>query len=194
MRHTLTALGLVLMGIAAVSAQSRPQRFAIGTPATPATIAALDTDVRPDGTGLPPGTGTAREGGAIYARACAACHGASGEGGVAEALVGSEPKGMAPFGPQYEQWRAGRPDVPFTVGNYWPYATTLFDYVRRAMPPTAPGTLSTDDVYAVVAWILARNGVIQDTAVMSAATLPRVAMPAHDRFVPDDRRGRPEVR
>lgn len=194
MRPTLTALGLVLMGIAAVSAQSRPQRFAIGTPATPATIAALDTDVRPDGTGLPPGTGTAREGGAIYARACAACHGAKGEGGVAEALVASEPKGMAPFGPQYEQWRGERPDVPFTVGNYWPYATTLFDYVRRAMPPTAPGTLSSDDVYAVVAWILAQNGVIQDTAVMSAATLPRVAMPAHDRFVPDDRRGRPEVR
>ncbi len=177
-----------------VVAQSPPQRFGFGEPAPRELIAPLDTDVRPDGTGLPPGKGTAREGAEVYARHCAACHGAKGAGGPAEALVGAEPAGMAPFGPQYEQWRSGRPDVPFTVGNYWPYATTLFDYVRRAMPPTAPGTLAADEIYSVVAWVLTQNGIIAETAVMTAETLPRVTMPARDRFVPDNRKGGREVR
>jgi cytochrome c len=160
----------------------------------PETIAALDSDVRPDGTGLPPGSGTAAQGAVVYARTCAACHGAAGEGGAAEALVGAEPKGLPPFGPKYEQWRGDRPDAPFTIGNYWPFATTVFDYVRRAMPPAAPGTLTPDETYAVVAWLLAENGILPAGAVMSAETLPKVAMPAHGRFVPDTRRGRPEVR
>jgi cytochrome c len=190
----LGAFGLAFIAGALTAAQSPPERFGFGAPAPRELITALDTDVRPDGAGLPPGRGTAREGADIYARHCAACHGAKGEGGQAEALVGAEPAGMAPFGPQYEQWRNGRPDVPFTVGNYWPYATTLFDYVRRAMPPTALGTLSADEIYSVVAWVLAQNGIIPDTAVMTAESLPKVVMPARTRFVPDNRRGRSEVR
>ena len=97
--------------------------------------------------------------------------------------------GIAPFGPQYEQWRRDRPDVSFTVGNFWPYATTLFDYVRRAMPPSAPGTLSSAEVYSLVAWLLAQNGIITEAEVMTAESLPKVVMPARSRFVPDDRRG-----
>ena len=108
--------------------------------------------------------------------------------------MSAEPRGIAPFGPAYEQWRGQRPDVPFTVGNYWPYATTLFDYVRRSMPFTAPGMLSADELYAVVAWLLAQNGIIPEAAEMTSDTLPRVTMPARERFVPDNRRGRPEVR
>jgi cytochrome c len=80
------------------------------------------------------------------------------------------------------------------VGNFWPYATTLFDYIRRAMPPSAPGTLSSDEVYSVVAWLLARNSIITDAEVMTAESLPKVVMPARGRFVPDDRRGGRQVR
>src|SRR5678816_1090465 len=109
------------------AAQSPPKRFGIGTPATPEQITALDIDVRPDGAGLPAGSGTARDGAEVYAQKCAACHGANGEGGTADVLVGAEPKNSAPFGPEYERWKGARPDVPFTIGNYWPYATTLFD-------------------------------------------------------------------
>ncbi|HEY5618376.1 MAG TPA: c-type cytochrome [Vicinamibacterales bacterium] len=194
MTRLLTVVAGTFTAIAVAVAQSPPQRFGFGEPAPRELIAQLDTDVRPDGTGLPPGKGTALEGEKVYARQCAACHGTKGEGGQAEALVGAEPTGTAPFGPQYEQWRSGRPDVPFTVGNYWPYATTLFDYVRRAMPPAAPGTLSSDDVYSVVAWVLAQNRIIPEGAVMNAETLPRVVMPARDRFVPDSRKGGREVK
>jgi cytochrome c len=191
----LAVVALLLHAAPEGSAQSRaPDRFGFGEPAPREVIEALDTDVRPDGRGLPPGAGTAKEGAVVYARQCAACHGARGEGGSADVLVGSEPGNMPPFGPRYEQWRAGRPDVPFTIGNYWPYATTLFDYVRRAMPLTAPGTLTAGEVYALVAWLLSENGIIADTEVMNAETLPRVMMPAHGRFVPDNRRGRSEVK
>jgi len=176
-----------------VAAQA-PERFGFGEPAPRELMAALDIDVRPDGTGLPPGRGTAREGAAIYAKQCAACHGAKGEGGPADPLVGAEPKGMPPFGPAYEQWRAGRPDVPFTIGNYWPYATTVFDYVRRAMPPAAPGSLAADETYALVAWLLAQNGIIGSDDEMNQRTLPAVVMPARRMFVPDDRKGGRMVR
>lgn len=183
-----------MFATAAVGLAQAPQRFGFGQPATPEAIARLDSDIGPDGTGLPAGRGTPGQGADVYARQCAACHGAKGEGGQAEALVGPEPAGMAPFGPQYEQWRGSRPDVPLTVGNYWPYATTLFDYVRRAMPPTAPGTLSPDELYGVVAWLLAQNRIIPDSAVMTAETLPKVIMPARTRFVPDNRKGGRDVR
>src|SRR5437016_9198109 len=98
----------------------------------------------PDGKGLPAGKGTSAEGASIYAAQCASCHGANGEGGTADVLVGAEPKQSAPFGPQYEKLRGGGKDVPFTIGNYWPYATTIFDYIRRAMPPNAAGSLNAD--------------------------------------------------
>ena len=193
MTRCIVVVAAVCATTAAGLAQA-PQQFGFGQPATPEVIARHDSDIGPDGAGLPPGSGTAVQGADVYARQCAACHGAKGEGGQAEALVGPEPAGMAPFGPRYEEWRAGRADVPFTVGNYWPYATTLFDYVRRAMPPSSPGTLSPDELYGVVAWVLAQNGIIPDTAVMSAERLPKVMMPARTRFVPDNRKGGRQVK
>ena len=186
MTRPLTIAAAIFVATALTGAQSAPKRYGIGTPATPDQIAPLDIDVRPDGTGLPPGSGSAREGASIYAQKCAACHGANGEGGTGDALVGAAPKESAPFGPEYERWRNGRPDVPFTVGNYWPYATTIFDYVRRAMPASAPGTLT--------AWLLAKNEIISEGDTMNAETLPRVRMPARSRFVPDNRKGGSEIR
>ncbi len=168
-------------------AAATPERYGFGRPATEAEIAVWDIDVRPDGAGLPAGEGTAASGAPIYARECASCHGAAGEGGVADPLVGYEPESTPPFGPRYEAWRGDGDDVRFTVGNYWPYATTLYDYILRAMPSDAPGTLQPDEVYGLVAWILAENGIIARGAVMDAATLPAVEMPARDIFVPQAR-------
>lgn len=162
--------------------ESGPARFGFGRAADEARIARQDIDVGPDGVGLPPGRGTAAEGAAVYRAHCVACHGPTGSEGPFDVLVGGEP------------WGEGDPPRPRTVGNYWPWATTLFDYVRRAMPQHAPGTLTADETYAVVAWLLARNGIIAEAAVMDAATLPAVVMPVRDRFVTDDRRGGPEVR
>jgi len=194
MKRVLIILAAVFLVTALAMAQTASKRHGIGSPATTEQVAALDIDVRPDGVGLPPGGGTAREGATVYAQKCAACHGATGEGGTADPLVGSQPADTAPFGPDYERWRNNRPDVPFTIGNYWPYATTIFDYVRRAMPASAPGSLTADETYALTAWLLAGNGVIADTAVMNADTLPRVRMPARSRFVPDSRKGGSEVK
>ena len=168
-------------------AHAGPERFGFGRAATDAEIAAWDIDVRPDGAGLPAGEGTAASGAPIYARECASCHGAAGEGGVADPLVGYAPESTPPFGPRYEAWRGDGEDVRFTVGNYWPYATTLYDYILRAMPSDAPGTLQADEVYGLVAWILAENGIIDRAAVLDAATLPAVEMPARDIFVPQER-------
>ena len=194
MNRLLTIAVVMFAATVLTAAQSARTRYGIGTPATPDQIAALDIDVRPDGTGLPPGGGSAREGAPVYAQKCASCHGANGEGGAADALVGAVPKETAPFGPDYERWRNGRPDVPFTIGNYWPYATTIFDYVRRAMPASAPGSLTADETYALTAWLLASNEIISDADTMNAETLPRVRMPARSRFVLDNRKGGLEVR
>ena len=174
-------------GAAAGEAQPQDGRFGFGRPAAPDEIAAWDIDVMPDGAGLPEGSGTAESGAPVYAAQCAVCHGPAGEGGVADRLVGYDPESTPPFGPRYEAWRAGRDDVAFSVGNYWPYATTLFDYIRRAMPSDAPGTLAPDEVYGLVAWILAENGIIAADAVMNAGTLPAVEMPARDVFIPQER-------
>ena len=168
-------------------APASPERFGFGRAATEAEIAAWDIDVRPDGAGLPAGEGTAASGAPIYARECASCHGAAGEGGVADPLVGYAAESTPPFGPRYEAWRGDGEDVRFTVGNYWPYATTLYDYILRAMPSDAPGTLQADEVYGLVAWILAENGIIARDAVLDAATLPAIEMPARDIFVPQER-------
>ena len=171
-----------------------PERFGFGEIARPAVIEALDIDVSPDGVGLPPGEGTPLSGAPVYERRCATCHGRRGEGGTANQLVGSEPTGIPPFGPEYEVWRGDRRDVPFTIGNYWPYATTLFDYIRRAMPTPEPGSLSSDDVYGLTAWLLAANGIIEDTDALNAETLPLVEMPGRGLFVPDDRLDFTQVR
>jgi cytochrome c len=169
--------------------RARPGRLGIGRPATREEIARLDIDVMPDGRGLPPGTGTPAQGAAIYATRCAACHGAQGEGTRAgAALVGRTPNDTFDFASTREKERAK------TVGNYWPYATTVFDYVRRAMPFDRPGSLTDPEVYAVTAYLLQRNGIVAADAVMDATTLPRVRMPALGHFVRDDREKSKRVR
>jgi S-disulfanyl-L-cysteine oxidoreductase SoxD len=163
-----------------------PASFAVGHEATPAEIAALDIDFGPDGAGAPPGSGSVAEGKLVYDANCAVCHGPTGQEGPNDRLAGREPREGFPFGERRGFRR--------TVGNYWPYATTLFDYVNRAMPLASPGSLTADEVYAVAAYILFLNEIIPEDAVMDAETLPAVVMPARDRFVPDDRTGGPEVR
>ena len=158
------------------------QGLEIGRAARPEEIAALDIDVRPDGVGLPPGSGTARSGAPIYAAQCASCHGAEGQGTAAgAALVGRRPDDAFTFGSQPTS------ENQKTVGSYWPYATTLYDYINRTMPFNRPGSLSADEVYGVVAWLLWKNRIIEENFRIDRASLPLVRMPARDRFVPDDR-------
>jgi cytochrome c len=168
------------------SAQAPSSPLGIGRTATADEVRALDIDVMPDGRGLPAGRGTAAEGAVVYAAKCATCHGASGEGGSAERLVGRNDGDSFAF--------ATNPRLVRTIGSYWPYATTLYDYTSRSMPFGQPGTLAPDETYSLVAFLLFRNGVIPETAVMDQASLPKVAMPARDRFVPDNRNGGPVVK
>lgn len=160
-----------------------PKRFAsIGRAATPEEVHAWNIDVNAEGTGLPPGRGTHAEGAALFAQRCASCHGAHGEGaGPVPRLIGRDPREGFPFGQSLAHQK--------TIGNYWPYATTVFDYVQRAMPLSAPGSLRPNEVYSLAAFLLAENEIIGRDAVMTERTLPRVRMPARDRFVVDDRHG-----
>jgi cytochrome c len=159
-----------------------PERFgSIGRTATTAEIRDWDIDVNPTGKGLPVGQGTYSAGASLFARQCAACHGAHGEG------LGPYPRLIS--GPRAAFDFANDPSIPKTVGNYWPYATTIYDYIHRAMPLTAPGSLSSDEVYSVIAYLLAENGVVDKTMVIDARSLPRVQMPGRGHFVADDRRG-----
>jgi cytochrome c len=164
-----------------------PARYALGRPVDSALLARLDADVDPSGHGLPPGAGTPAQGALVYAAKCASCHGAKGEGqAIYPKLVGRDPRDGFPFG--------NDPKITKTVGNYWPYATTLFDYVHRAMPYNAPGSLKSDETYAVVAWLLAQNEIVPPDAVIDARALAEVRMPARDRFVNDNRHGGPGFR
>ena len=142
-----------------------------GAPVTPADIAAWDISIGPDGAGLPPGRGTVREGEAVYVAKCVACHGEKGAGKPNDPLVG----GIGTL--------AGDGVPVKTVGSFWPYATTVFDYVRRAMPFNAPKSLSDDEVYAVTAYILHLNGAIGEDEILDARTLPQVTMPNRNGFV-----------
>jgi S-disulfanyl-L-cysteine oxidoreductase SoxD len=144
----------------------------LGQPVAPAELAPWDISVGPDGVGLPPGRGTPTEGEVVYAAKCQACHGEKGAGRPNDVLVGG-------FG----TIASDRPAVK-TVGSYWPYATTLFDYIRRAMPFNQTKSLSNDEVYAVAAYILHLNGVIGADDVLDAQSLPKVKMPNRDGFVP----------
>lgn len=146
--------------------------YDFGRQATPDEIALWDIDVRPDGKGLPPGSGTVAEGKQVFADNCAACHGDNGVGGIKDRLVGG-PGTLASANPVK------------TVGSYWPYATTLFDYIHRAMPYQAPGSLSNDDTYAVAAYILSLNGILPADGKLDRDSLPRVKMPNRDGFVPE---------
>lgn len=148
--------------------------FGIGRPASSSEIAGWDIDVAPDGTGLPPGQGSVREGELIFAQKCASCHGDHGEGKPMDRLAGGSGtiKSAAPVK---------------TVGSYWPYATTLFDFVRRAMPFNAPQSLSPNEVYAVSAYVLFLNQLAPDDAILDARSLPRVAMPNRNAFIRGDK-------
>lgn len=152
-----------------------PERFSFGAEASEARVAAWDIDVKPDGEGLPEGSGTVAEGERVYMVQCIACHGPTGVEGPYDRLVATDP---------WEDWPVNR-----GIGNYWPYATTMYDYIRRAMPQLAPGSLTPDQTYAVIAYLLHRNGIIAEDAVMNRETLPAVEMPARGRFVVDDRTG-----
>lgn len=171
----LGALGLVAAcSVADSHSPTAPAGYGFGKPATEAEIAAVNIDVAPTGEGLPPGQGTAEEGAKVYAAKCAACHGPTGTEGPMPRLVGGQGTLTT--------------DHPVkTVGSYWPYATTLYDYIDRAMPYSAPQSLTPGEVYAVVAWLLAQNGIIPPNTVMDARTLPTVRMPNRDGFVPDPR-------
>jgi len=172
---------------AAAPVTMSPSHFGLGRRASPRELAAIDIDVNGAGVGLPPGGGTHDEGATLYRGRCASCHGASGEGrGSYPQLIGAPADSSFRFGID--------PSLPKTVGNYWPYATTLYDYVHRAMPLNAPGSLRPAEVYSLVAFLLAENHVISRAAVMDAHTLPAVRMPARGHFVPDDRTGGPIIR
>ena len=184
-----SAFGAVLCSPVDSQAQDagqRPQRFGFGRPAAETDIAAWDIDVRPDGEGLPAGSGTVRQGRELYVEKCEMCHGANGEGQPFDRLAGREPREGFPFGNERS--------LVSTIGNYWPFATTLYDYTFRAMPFDVPGTLEPSEVYSLTAYLLYLNEIIAEDAVMNADTLPRVEMPGRDRFVPDNRTGGRELR
>ncbi|HEU4994556.1 MAG TPA: cytochrome c [Gemmatimonadaceae bacterium] len=153
----------------------------IGHRATSAEVRAWNIDVNPSGDGLPRGSGSYQQGAQVFAQKCASCHGPHGEGTTGNPkLVGREPRDFS---------FAKDPKIVKTVGNYWPYATTLYDYINRAMPFDKPGSMTPDEMYGVIAFILAENEIIDRNQVMNARTLPQVRMPSRDRFVPDDRAG-----
>ena len=167
------AAALVVAGCAAgahMGPGTRVETPNLGQPATADDIVAWDISVAPDGVGLPPGGGTAAKGAAVYEQKCQACHGAKGAGQPNDRLVGGQGT------------LASKTPVR-TIGSYWPYATTVFDYVRRAMPYIQPQSLSNDDVYAVTAYLLHLNGIIGEQDEMNAQTLPKVAMPNRDNFI-----------
>ena len=170
-------VGVALMLGFAGSALSA-ERYGIGHPATEAEIAAWDIDIDRDGRKLPPGSGSVAHGRDVFAAQCASCHGARGEGGTGERLVGGQGTLIS-----------AKPVK--TVGSFWPYAPTLFDYIRRAMPMNAPQSLSDNDVYAVSGYVLHLNELVPDGAVLDARSLAAIRMPNRDGFVPDPR---PDVR
>jgi mono/diheme cytochrome c family protein len=172
-RTASTSLALVVAALAAAaSAATAADAPRFGQPISPADAAAWDISVGPDGAGLPSGSGTPVQGAVVYAQKCAACHGDKGEGKINARLVGGE-----------GTLTGDKPAVK-TVGSYWPYATTLFDFVRRGMPWNEPKSLSNDEVYAVSAYVLRLNGIIGENDVMDAKTLPQVRMPNRDGFIP----------
>lgn len=160
--------------------------YGIGRSPTTAEIDAWNIDIMPDGEGLPSGSGNVADGRALYASQCQRCHGAEGRGGPFDELAGRLPKEAFPF--------AMDPRAKHTIGNYWPYATTIFDYTRRAMPQDRPGSLGDEEVYALTAYLLYLNELVDENATLDRETLPRIVMPSRDRFIPDDRQGGPEIR
>jgi mono/diheme cytochrome c family protein len=166
-KRVLFAASLLLVTTASLSLAETPH---LGKPLNEAAIANWDISVLPDGTGLPKGSGTSAQGAVVFAEKCSACHGDNAKGGAAAALVD-------------DRKLAGISASQKTIKNFWPYATTIFDFIRRAMPFTAPRSLSDDEVYALTAYILAENKLIDANDTMNAETLPKVKMPNRDNFI-----------
>ncbi len=167
----ISAASLAFCVAAGAAAAEGPD---LGTPIDASDIAAWDISIQPDGTGLPPGAGAPAQGARIYAEKCAQCHGPEGKGGVAGVTASPLVGGGAIT------------DISAsmkTIANFWPYPTTLFDYIRRAMPWQQPMTLANDEVYASTAYILALNKLIGENDIMNAQTLPKVRMPNRDGFI-----------
>jgi len=161
---------------------ARPSSYGIGHTPTPAEIAAIDIDANASGAGLPAGQGTATVGATIYAAKCAMCHGPKGEGiDKVPKLIGREPPPGFVF--------ASDAKAPKTIGNYWPYATTLYDYIHRTMPLSSPNSLTPEETYSLVAFLLSENGIVPATTVVDAKSLPAIKMPAQPHFVTDNRTG-----
>jgi cytochrome c len=170
------ARGLAITAVAAIAmhASAQSPTFGVGRAPRVEELRAIDIEVLPDGRGLPAGSGTAQAGKLVYASRCAVCHGATGKEGPQDVLVGGG-----------ETLTTLKPLK--TVGSYWPYATTLWDYLNRAMPFDHPGTLPADQVYAVTAYVLYLNQIVQAHDVIDQRTLPQVTMPNRHGFVPDPR-------
>jgi cytochrome c len=171
MRMLSALLVLVAVPLAA-------QKYGAGRTPAEEDMRALGATVAPDGTGLPEGSGTAAEGRSVFAQRCAGCHGDKGQGDIGPVLVGGQGT-LASAKPLK------------TVGSFWPHATSLWNYVNRAMPFNQPGSLSHAQVYSAVAYLLFLNGIVSETHSLNAKTLPKVRMPNRDGFVPD---GRPDVK
>ena len=171
----IASIASVVILIASAASAATPAPPKLGRPATPDELAKIDISIPPDGKGLPSGSGSVAQGMAVFAQKCAACHGANAEGTPSgDRLIG----GIGTL---------NTANPVKTVASYWPYATTVFDYIRRAMPYTSPGSLSADEIYAVSAYILAEGNIIDKVLVLDAQALPRVAMPNRDGFIPDPR-------
>lgn len=174
--NVIAGLALAALAAACATSSTDPSHratgpgSALGRAATPEEVAAWDISIPPSGAGLPAGSGTAKQGEPVYTANCLACHGVKGAGKPADQLVGGTGS-------------LASPKPVRTVGSYWPYATTLFDYIRRAMPTTKPLSLTNSEVYAVTAYLLYLNGIISQDAVIDARTLPQVKMPNRDGFV-----------
>ena len=175
----LSGVGLALTASAAIAAAVPSPE--LGRTPSAAELAAIDISIPSDGRGLPAGSGSAEQGAAVYAAKCQVCHGANGVGGPNDRLTG----GVGTL---------ATPKPVKTIASYWPYATTVFDYVRRAMPLTAPQSLSNDEVYAVTAYLLSIDGIVGKDAVMDAKTLPSVRMPNREGFVSWEPKERPKAR
>jgi cytochrome c len=176
MRKRNAGLSLLTLLVAACTWQAHAQeRYGIGRTATPAEIAGWNIDVGGnDGSNLPAGNGTVERGKTVFAEQCTSCHGDKGQGGIGDRLVGGE-------------GTLASPKPVKTVGSYWPYAPTLFDYIRRAMPMNAPQSLSDTDVYAVSAYVLHLNGLLPADATLDAKSLSAIKMPNRKMFVRDPR-------
>ena len=167
MRKLALAAGMAALALSIGAALAESPH--LGKPITQPDLAEWDINILPDGTNLPPGSGKAAAGAKIFAEKCVACHGEGGKGGIAARVIGGPPKATLDGGK--------------TIANYWPYATTVFDFIRRSMPWTQPRSLTDQEVYALTAYILAGNKLIGDGDEINATTLPKVQMPNRNGFV-----------